>query len=406
LFENNINMINPSAQGWVKKFLIESHKQKEIYFSSLEDFYHEMRKIGFIYGHMVTFQNVQASLYAQYSLEEKSKLGLLLALYKIYNIEKQEKSDVDFIVQTSNFYSHLYNNKENFFSKLLISSKPEDHLEKMIENRIQTNSNFVSKNFSHIVTNALLFMDVLAFYHFLKGGEKPQNYLQDLEILLLNVVSNALQSKKNKTTYDDLLIKLFEASFRYSKFSENNLNQLDQINFNSIQYNLEKYYIIDLAVMAIWSDDEQDENETKFIFDLGIKMQISKTEIYQSTEFMKSFVEIYRKDIPYFHYSNPIKHFYDNTSDSVHKILIRNKRRLTQEIMESGELVKLLALSTTRDLNPIEKKKVKKQLLDVCKSIPSLTIFLLPGGSLLLPILIKFIPQLLPSSFNENLEDL
>jgi len=29
----------------------------------------------------------------------------------------------------------------------------------------------------------------------------------------------------------------------------------------------------------------------------------------------------------------------------------------------------------------------------------------LPGGSLLLPILIKFIPTLLPSAFNENLND-
>jgi hypothetical protein len=27
-----------------------------------------------------------------------------------------------------------------------------------------------------------------------------------------------------------------------------------------------------------------------------------------------------------------------------------------------------------------------------------------PGGSLLLPILIKFIPKLLPSAFNENLD--
>jgi hypothetical protein len=64
----------------------------------------------------------------------------------------------------------------------------------------------------------------------------------------------------------------------------------------------------------------------------------------------------------------------------------------------------LLAISTTRELNIEEKKKVKKQLLDVCKTVPSLTIFLLPGGSLLLPLLIKFIPQLLPSAFNENLD--
>jgi hypothetical protein len=56
-----------------------------------------------------------------------------------------------------------------------------------------------------------------------------------------------------------------------------------------------------------------------------------------------------------------------------------------------------------RDLNDVEKQKVKEQLLDICKSIPSLAIFLVPGGSILLPILIKFIPKLLPSAFNENL---
>ena len=67
--------------------------------------------------------------------------------------------------------------------------------------------------------------------------------------------------------------------------------------------------------------------------------------------------------------------------------------------------MQFLGKSTTKDLSKDEKKKVKKQLLDVCKTIPSLTIFLLPGGGLLLPILIKFIPQLLPSAFNENLED-
>jgi hypothetical protein len=64
----------------------------------------------------------------------------------------------------------------------------------------------------------------------------------------------------------------------------------------------------------------------------------------------------------------------------------------------------LLAHSTARDLNEKEKKKVRKQLLEVCKTIPSLTIFLLPGGSLLLPILIKFIPQMLPAAFNENID--
>jgi hypothetical protein len=90
---------------------------------------------------------------------------------------------------------------------------------------------------------------------------------------------------------------------------------------------------------------------------------------------------------------------------SVVKLIVRNKNRLVKEIIQSKELMVLLAYSTTRDLDAKEKKKVKKQLLDICKTIPSLTIFLLPGGSLLLPILIKFIPTLLPSAFNENLDE-
>ena len=88
---------------------------------------------------------------------------------------------------------------------------------------------------------------------------------------------------------------------------------------------------------------------------------------------------------------------------SILTLILNNE--LKKEIVESKELMQLLLKSTQRDLDASEKKKVKKQLLDICKSVPSLTIFLLPGGSLLLPILIKFIPQILPSAFNENLED-
>ena len=100
-----------------------------------------------------------------------------------------------------------------------------------------------------------------------------------------------------------------------------------------------------------------------------------------------------------------MKHFYDQTSDSVVVLINRNKKRLLKELSQSKELMQLLAKSTHKDLDKEEKKKIKKQLLDVCKTIPSLTIFLLPGGSLLLPILIKFIPTMLPSAFNENIED-
>ena len=157
--------------------------------------------------------------------------------------------------------------------------------------------------------------------------------------------------------------------------------------------------------MALWSDEKLEENEVLFLKNLNSELGLAQNVLQTSINHINFFITQYKAEIPFFNYSNPIKHFYDQANKNVTKLIIRNKDRLTKEIKESGELMQLLAKSTRKDLSKEEKKKVKKQLLDVCKTIPSLTIFLLPGGGLLLPILIKFIPQLLPSAFNENLDD-
>lgn len=134
------------------------------------------------------------------------------------------------------------------------------------------------------------------------------------------------------------------------------------------------------------------------------KFKSSNDFVDKSIAALANFISKNKHDIPYFNYSNPVKHFYDQTTQNVQTLVTRNKGRLLTEISQSKELMLLLTQSTIRELNQEEKKKVKTQLLDICKTIPSLTIFLVPGGSLLLPILVKFIPQLLPSAFNENLD--
>ncbi len=77
-----------------------------------------------------------------------------------------------------------------------------------------------------------------------------------------------------------------------------------------------------------------------------------------------------------------------------------NVRAIVQEVKETGELAKLLGAASLRPLTPEEVVKVKAQLLDVCKTIPALAIFLLPGGGLLLPILVRVLPfNILPTAF-------
>lgn len=398
-------MINPSVTGWIDKFFLQQKFSEVIPFETTDSFYTKVRETGFIYGHIISIDSQIPIPIKGWFKTEISKIALLNTLYNVFCLEKRSSEPQNFIAEALKFYKQMNPEGFNLFKILLPKDTPSMSLENIIDQRVQTNESIISKNFSHLVTNALLFVDVLAFRQFLEHGEIPEKYLKRIEETVLGIVGLALKTKTIKSQHDDLLIKLFEASIRYSKFSKVTVDTLDTLQLDYFENKLEHYYLLDMAGMALWSDGKLENEEAYFLYALGSMMNIPDNFVTESIATTNNFISTHKKKIPYFNYSNPVKHFYDQMTHSVVKLITRNKNRLIKEIMQSKELVVLLAHSTRRDLDPKEKKKIKKQLLDICKTIPSLTIFLLPGGSLLLPILIKFIPTMLPSAFNENLED-
>ena len=77
-----------------------------------------------------------------------------------------------------------------------------------------------------------------------------------------------------------------------------------------------------------------------------------------------------------------------------------NAARIWGEVRETSELGQLLLKASTEQLSPAEQEKVNTQLIDLCKAVPALALFAVPGGSVLLPILAKHLPfNILPSSY-------
>jgi hypothetical protein len=393
-------MINPSTNGWIEKYFSDSKKSEKQVFTSSLDFYKKVRATGFIYGHSVLDLDEAKDLKS----DEISKIALLDTLYAMFQYTTKENEPYLFIEKAVRFYKEISPKDYNFLNKI-ITSTPINDFESLLNTRVQTNKDIISKNFSHIVTNALLFVDVLAFHHFLIGDAISNKYFKNIEEMIMSIVDLSLKVKINKSANDDSLIQLFDASVRYTKFSKINIKNLEQLPIDSFKIDFEKYYFLDLAVLTMYNDAIVENEEVYFLNKLGNSLKISEKFVTESISATNDFIKQHKSDIQYFNYSNPVKHFYDQTTTGVQVLIKRNKKRLAKEIIESKELMQLLAKSTKKDLSKDEKKKVKKQLLDICKTIPSLTIFLLPGGGLLLPILVKYIPQLLPSAFNENLED-
>ena len=386
--------MNPSANGWIKKLIKELSENDGYLQLSLNYFYRELKTSGFIYGSNVSVVN-DAIKNNDFTHEELGKINLFLAFYYIHHNSKTTTNIIDSII---GFYHAIDDYKTSFFEGFLGRKKSAALLEDMINKRVQIDDNILTKNFNYFITNALLFVDVLAYQEYLKSNKISEAYIQELEAAIETIVLMVFDTKKDKSKYDESLIKLFESSLRY-----HNKSTLTYTNvIESITTELGKYYIIDIACMAFWTDKIIDSEEQKVLNTLGHDLKLQPEIIEESIKDIDTFYTLNKDKVALLSSKNMIQSFYDNSSKMVINLIKRNSKRLLNELRESKELMVLLTQSTTRTLTEDEQKKVQDQLMDIMKSIPSLAIFILPGGAILLPLFVKFIPKLLPSAFDEN----
>lgn len=385
--------MNPSANGWIKKLLNEV---SETMYSQTEttQFYNRLKQAGFIYG-----SNIKVVLDIvkpfDFTEEERCKINLLLTFYFIF---KKEQPKEDFIDSLIRYYKPISEKKQSFFEDLFGDKKPDNLLEKMIHKRIHIDENFISKSFNYFLINALLFVDVLGYQRFLQDEKNIEDYVNNIESALETIVFSVIDTKSKKTEYDLNLIKLFEGSIRHKNSVLPSYNDA----VACINSPLEKLYVIDLVCMASWTDKVIDREERDFLNQLKTDLSLNIENITKSVDDINIFYNEHKDDVAFLSSKNLAQSFYDNSSKVVSKLITRNSKRLIKELSESKEAMALLAQSTTRNLTDDEQKKIQSQLLDIFKSIPSLAIFMLPGGMLLLPLFVKFIPKLLPSAFDDN----
>ncbi len=391
--------MNPSASGWIQKYgtVAEEHPNA---FKDFQDLYAGLKKAGFVYGLNIKiprFIAVEHSL----SEDEKAKINLLTALFYTYRLSKDDFIFQEFIDRIFEFYNLLNINQRSFVDKIFTGNRTSSKLETLLNSRVYLEDNVFSKTFNNIITNSLLFIDVLTFKYFLEGGKDIREHARSLEYLVINIAYHALNSKeKNKS--DEKLSQLFESSLTFIDGQEKDFDGSYREQLINSPYTWENQYFLDVACVTVWEDKTLEFQESEFIYGIGKDLGFENKEISRALEEITSFFERNSKNIPFLRSTNMAVQFYDGMSKVVVRLIQRNSKRLQKELSESRELMLLLSKSAVRELNQEEKKKVQNQLLDIFKTIPSLAIFLLPGGAVLLPIFIKLIPKLLPSAFDEN----
>jgi len=281
-------------------------------------------------------------------------------------------------------------------------------------NRVKIKSKLSNKLVTGYLYNSLLFHDLLMFKDYMNHvsleilKEKRKNSIFDL----IRIIGASANSNNSVSKHEKGIFKMFLASANLDKETKKSaldyLNNGDDLSTISIQKNdswLLKRYALEIAILTLWSDDEVDEDEHRFLDELVVKLGVTEEEKDKSFIAIQSFLISNKNKALFLGGKNDFELMMKGASRRWTKILSRNKDKLALELRESKELMQLIKKSTTTDLSDEEKEKVKAQFLDLGKTIPALSLFMLPGGAVILPIVLKIIPTLIPSAFRENYVD-
>ena len=160
-------------------------------------------------------------------------------------------------------------------------------------------------------------------------------------------------------------------------------------------------YFLGLIVMTAFLDRKLSEREQALLAQAVERLGLWSEELEQSRAAFATFLLEHGREFSFGHQPN-LLNVAQHLREQASLAILRNLDRVVREIKETHELYALMLKSTRMPLTPEEKRRVRAQLLDILKTIPALAIFALPGGGIILPILIRLLPfNLLPSSFED-----
>jgi len=163
-------------------------------------------------------------------------------------------------------------------------------------------------------------------------------------------------------------------------------------------------FILEQVILGAMLDGQVSARETEYIQELAGWLAVSPQELAEREAQVVSFYDQHRAYLDLFTVGTAVLNYRTRMLDRLQGSIVENLSLIVREIKNTGELTELLYRASRGDkLSPEDRRRMGKQLLDILRSIPSLAIFSLPGGAVLLPLLFKFLPDgLKPRAFAEH----
>ena len=411
-------ILSPGSSGWISKYFdfvekgdlwVSIRNYEEL--STLKHYHLTFSRCGInfglptraIFGHRLDT--------GHWTRQEKLKV-LLMEAHLFVHLKSGGGLDKDeFIESLLVFYGEHNARTHKKLLSLFIKEKNESKLEKILDKRLDIKLNlFENKWWVNSLNNAFVYLDVILYHDFLSNESenaiaKYSSFAQNaLTAITLSSYADGKITQKERDIFNVFLASANltdeQRDIAEKKFENGaTLDDLDDFIHN---HWLLKRFLLDISILTVFSNFEADESEREFIDQLRKHIDIPEKELDETIMFIQNFIITNQAESEFLNDAPSYERVYGNFLNRWKKVLTRNKEKLAIELGESKELVALMKKSMIEDLTPEERVKVRAQLKDVLKSMSAVAIFLIPGGSLLLPMMVKIIPDILPSAFKDN----
>lgn len=412
--------MKPSEKGWLKAYLdfrqdllrnLSNDTKKASH--PEQSLYRVIQPTGLMYGQAVdSLQHPDARAW-----NERDKMKILLAeslissslLFVDRKIKTPEELS-EIIEKTLDSIGSFYN---NVFPELATPSKtlfgkkktPIELAEKILDKRIELTAKHSQNFWVHFFHNSLLFLDVFIFGQWIHTNADKivsdffKYEREELRFSVIKVIAAAAHSNHSLEFEERKLLDYFLISAGLSNDKKKEAQEIfergisvEEINLPTNNSWILKKYFLEMAILTIWADKRVEGNEQNFLIRLCAYMGFSPDDLENSMIAIEGFVLEHWDHLDTLQnkqdYNEVSERFIKRMSD----VTGSNKNRLIKEVQQSAELMSLLRMARSNELNSADKKRMQELLIVALKTIPTFVIISLPQRFLTLPVLLKILP--------------
>lgn len=418
-------MLNPGQKGWLKDYLdfrrkmMEEGARETVHKKPKprhpdESLYGALQPTGLMYGHPRKFSEGE-NLIEEWGSHNMMKVLLAESLINssLIKHEGEIQSEEEFsqvilktISNITGFYNKVYpelsTSERNLFGK---KKPPLEVAEKIIEKRIglthESDGNFWV-NFFH---NSLLFLDIFFFGQWIHTNSEQavteffRHEKEDLRFAVIKVIVAAAHAnqeiEKEEQKLFDYFLDSSDLNAEKKKEAQKYLDEgvdLSEIEVPGNSWILKKYFL-ELAILTVWADKIVEDSEVEFLEKLSKKLGLSEEDLENSMIAIEGFVIEYWDELGQLQSKHDLSQVSEKYLERISRVVAHNKNRIANEINESRQLQIRLERYLKGEISEEEAEKLRLELLDVLRTIPTFVIISLPTTFLSLPILIKILPK-------------